>query len=243
MIIIDQLISMPALYSVLIISFVVSLFINIVYKFMTDQKRLKEIREEIKLHQKRMKELRDDPKKLMEVQKDAMKIQMEMFTQTMRSTFITIIPLLLLFAWMNAHFAYAPIKPGQDFTTTMLFKEDTSGSPEIIVPEGIKITGSAVVDINDNHEAVWNLKGEEGEYLLQYKFEALSFDKEVLITQNSDYKAPVKNINQNDVEQISISHDKNILLNIRNFKIGWLGTYIIFSLIFSMVLRKIMGLY
>lgn len=233
---------MPALYSVLIISFAVSLLINIVYKFMTDQKRLKEIREEIKVYQERMKQLRDDPKKLVEVQRDAMKLQMEMFTQTMRSTFITIIPLILMFAWMNAHFAYAPIMPNQEFTTTMLFKEKAAGSAELIVPEGIQITGNAVVDVEDD-EAVWDLKGEEGEYLLQYKYNDLTFDKEVLITQNSNYKTPIKNINQNDVEQISVSHEKNILLNIFGFKIGWLGTYIIFSLIFSLVLRRLMGLY
>lgn len=243
MIITDQLVSIPALYSVLIISFVVSLLINIVYKFATDQKRLKEIREEIKVYQKRMKELRDDPKKMMEVQRDAMKIQMEMFTQTMKSTFITIIPLILIFAWMNTHFAYAPIKPNQEFTTAMIFKEGAAGSAEIMVPAGIEITGNAVVDINENNEAVWNLKGEEGEYLLQYKFEDLAFDKELLITEDSNYKDPIKNINQNDVEEISINHEKNILLKIFNFKIGWLGTYIIFSLVFSMVLRKVMGLY
>lgn len=242
MMIIDQLLSIPTLYSVLIISFFISLLINIVYKFTTNQKRLKEIREETKIYQKRMRELKDDPKKMMDVQKDAMKLQMEMFTQTMKSTFITIIPLILIFAWMNSHFAYAPIKPNQEFTTSMFFKEGATGSAELVAPEGIQITGNAVVDIKDD-KAVWNLKGEEGEYLLQYKFEDLSFDKEVLISQNSNYKNPIKNINQNDVEQISVEHNKNILLNIFGFKIGWLGTYIIFSLIFSIVLRKIMGLY
>lgn len=242
MIIIDQLVSMPALYAVIIISFFVSLLINIAYKFMTNQKRLKEIREETKSHQERMKELKDNPKKMMEVQKDAMKLQMEMFTQTMKPTLITMLPLIFIFAWMNAHFAYAPLMPGQEFTTTMHFKEDATGSAELIVPSGVELTGNSVVDISEN-QASWTLKGQEGDYLLQYKFDEYTFDKEILITQDSEYRAPLDKIDEDSVEQISISQEKNILLDVFGFKIGWLGTYIIFSLVFSIVLRRLMGLY
>lgn len=242
MIIIDQLLSMPALYSVLIISFVLSLLINISYKLMTDQKRLKEIRKKLNDYQKSMKQLRNDPKKVMEVQKETMSLQMEMFTQTMKPTLITIIPIIFIFAWMSTHFAYAPIKPYQEFTTTMLFKENTAGLAELVVPEGIRIDGNAVVEINSD-EASWKLSGEKGEYLLQYKFKNQTYEKDVLIAQETNYKDPVKSINEDDVKQISIKQEKNILLEIFGFKIGWLGTYIIFSLIFSIVLRKVMRLY
>ena len=243
MIILDQLISIPALYSVIIISFFVALLINIIYKFMTDQKRLKEIHNETKKYQESMKKLKDDPKKMMDVQKDAMKLQMEMFTQTMKPTIVTMLPILFVFAWMSTHFAYAPIMPGQEFTTTMLFKEVADGSAEILVPEGIRITGNAVVDINNNKNASWHLRGEKGEYLLQYRYNNQTYDREVLITQESSFKEPVKNINEDNVNKIIVEHDKNILLDVFGFKIGWLGTYIIFSLIFSMGLRKLMRLY
>ncbi len=50
---------------------------------------------------------------------------------------------------MNANFAYDPLLPGQDFTTSIIFEEDVEGVIELSVPEGVIINGGAKKEIKD----------------------------------------------------------------------------------------------
>ena len=58
--------------AVIIISLILTLMINIFYKFFTDQELMKSLKAELKELQKEMKTLKEDPEKFMKVQKKAM---------------------------------------------------------------------------------------------------------------------------------------------------------------------------
>jgi len=64
-----------------------------------------------------------------------------------------------------------------------------------------------------------------------------------LITDDYGYKDPVKKFKNNVVKSIKVGYEKIIVLNLFGWKLGWLGSYIIFSIILSMSLRKLMGLH
>ncbi|MBW2976681.1 DUF106 domain-containing protein [Candidatus Woesearchaeota archaeon] len=236
------LLNLPTLWAIVLLSFLISLIVTLLYKYTTDQNLMKQLKGEMKEFQKEIKELRKDPEKAMQVQKKAMQTNMKYMTHSMRSTLYTFIPIIIIFSWMNAHLAYEPILPGQDFTTTALFEENTQGTIELSVPEGITINGDAKKDIDDSM-VKWILRGEEGEYLLEYLFDGAKYSKEVLITEKNMYKEPVKKIKGSSIKSIEIAHNPKKLLNLVWWKPGWLGTYIIFSIIFSMVIRKIIKVY
>jgi uncharacterized membrane protein (DUF106 family) len=46
-----------------------------------------------------------------------------------------------------------------------------------------------------------------------------------------------------DVKSIRINNDSLKVLNIFGWRLGWLGTYIILSILFSIGLRKVMKVY
>jgi len=78
---------------------------------------------------------------------------------------------------MNANFAFDPILPGQDFTTTVTFGDYSVNGIETIelsVPLGIIIDGRANKEIKDR-EVKWVLNGDEGEYLLEYIVDGKKF--------------------------------------------------------------------
>ena len=87
------------------------------------------------------------------------------------------------------------------------------------------------------------MNGKEGEYLLEYVIDGKKYYKEVLITEKNRYKEPVKMVNDGIVKSIQIEHKEKKLINLFGWKIGWLGTYIIFSIIFSMLVRKVIKVY
>ena len=191
---------------------------------------MKELKNEMKELQKETKELKSQPAKMMEVQKRAMQTNMKYMSHSMRSTLFTFIPIILIFGWMNSHLAYNPIMPQQEFTTTLSLYDGVRGNIELIVPEGITISGESNKTIESN-EVKWVLKGEEGEYLLEYKIDGKSYTRDLLITKDQSYAAPIKIVKDKTVMQISIDNEKLKVLNLFGWKLGWLGTYIILSII------------
>jgi uncharacterized membrane protein (DUF106 family) len=235
------LLKLPILWAIIIVSLVLALLMTLIYKWMTDQHLMKILKEDIKKFQAQIKEFKHDPKKVMEIQKRAMETNMKYMMHSMKPTLITFIPMIIIFGWMHAHLAYAPIIPSQEFVTTFMVEEGITGSVILNAPE-LEILSNSSQEIAEG-KASWKVKGKSGEYLLEYLFMGQTFTKDLLITNQQEYKEPVKTIKESGVQAIEIEHEKIIPLRIFGWKIGWLGTYIIFSVIFSMSLRKLLKLH
>ena len=238
----NPLLNLPTLWVLIILSFLISLIITLITKYATDQNLMKSLKEEIKQLQAEMKELKKEPEKAMQVQKQVMQTNMKYMKQSFKSMFYTFIPIIIIFSWMNTNLAYDPILPGQEFTTSVVFGDDAKGVIELSVPHGIIIDGAAKKEVKDC-VVKWILSGKEGEYLLEYIFEGKKYSKEVLITRENKYIEPVKVIKKDIIKSIEIGNAPKKLLNLFGWKIGWLGTYIIFSIMFSLVIRKIIKVY
>ena len=95
--------------SILVISFLVTVFITIVRYFMTDRERMKEIKDRQKELRKEMKEVRDNPEKMMELNKKMMEDLPEQMRHSFKPMIITLIPILLIFGWLRATYALTSI--------------------------------------------------------------------------------------------------------------------------------------
>jgi len=240
----SPLLKMAPVLSILIMALVLSFLITIIYRVMTNQEEMKSMKEELKRHQKEMKELRNDPKKMMEAQKKAMGINSKYMMKSMKPTLVTFIPIILIFGWMNSHIAYEPVIPSAEFTSTVVFKEGSSGDISIIVPESIELLDDSVKDVESS--VSWRMQGDAGEYLIQYEYQDRTYDKELLISPDREYKVPVKRVKDSNIRSIAIDHEKVRpfgSISILGWRPGWIGAYIIFSLIFSMSLRKLMKIH
>jgi len=231
------------LFMILIVSLIVSLVITFVYKWMTDQDLMKTLKGDVKSMQKEMKQLKDNPEKMMKMQKKAMEKNMKYMMHSLKPTLVTFIPLILIFGWLNAHMAFDPINPNEPFTTTIWMDEDIYGDVTLsAVPNGLSIQGNATQEIV-KERATWILKGDAGEYSMDYEYKGRHYDMDVLITDEQLYGEPIKKVKDDIVVKTEIGYEKIIVMNLFGWKLGWLGTYIIFSLIFSLGLRKILKIH
>ena len=235
------LLKLPAFLAIIILSLMISLIIIIITKYTTDQTLMKKMKDEIKEYQKQAKELKNNPSKAMEIQKKSMEVNMKYMTHSLKPTIITFIPIILIFGWMSSTFAYESIKPQQEFSVTAFFQKNTYGEVKLIAPEEIKLIDSQNKKIQDD-KATWNLKGTEGEYILEFVYGEEKHPKSVLITNSEKYIEPSKKYN-GAVKLIQIDYIPKKILNLFGWKLGWLGTYIIFSIIFTMALRKLLKVY
>ena len=85
----------------LLIVLVITIITTVVQKYATDQKALKEIRDETKELQKQMKEAKNDQSKLMELQKKQFAMMPKQMKLSMRSIIYTGIPFILFFRWFQ----------------------------------------------------------------------------------------------------------------------------------------------
>lgn len=235
------LFKLSVLWATILLSFVVSLIIIIITKYTTDQALMKRLKDDIKEYQRQIKESKSEPAKAMELQKKAMQLNMQYMMHSLRPTLITFIPIILIFGWMSTNFAYESIKPNQQFSVTVFFEKNTNGEAQLIVPEEVTLVDDKAKKI-ENDRATWALKGKEGEHIMEFVYNGERQQKSILITNNDRYIEPVKKTN-GVIKSIQIDYKPKKILNLFGWNLGWLGTYIIFSIVFTMGLRKVMKVY
>ena len=230
---------------ILILSLILSVIVVLVYKYFTDQVEMKRLKEQQKEYQQKFKELKDKPEEMMKLQKEAMGKNFEYMKHSLKATLITMLPIILVFGWMNAHLAFEPIYPGETFSIIAQFKEGVTGEAELIVDEGTELVSPAQQPINSG--VTWSLKSTvEGEHIVTVKAAGVEQSKKVLITKELISEPAISFYQHSDLEQIKINYNK--LRPLGGFEFfgwqpGWLGLYIFFSIIFSIGLRKVMNVY
>lgn len=238
------LISANPFWGIIGIALAISFLITLIYKLVTDQDKMRGLKEKQKDFQARMKSLRDKPDEMMKVQKEAMSVNMEYMKQSFKPTLITMIPILLIFGWLAAHLTYEPIYPDERFSISAEVSAGVDGQVELIVDEDVEVLSDRVKD--STGELVWNLKASGGEHFIGVKTANDEQTKKILITDSLEYEDPVSSFENSEVASITINYKELKPLgdfSIFGWRPGWLGWYIIFSIIFSIGIRKLMKVY
>jgi len=256
--ILSPLLRLNPLLGIAIISFILTLLITLIHKFATNQEIMKGLKKDMKAHQDEMKNHKNNPKKVMEIQKKVMEKNMEFMKHSFKPMIYTFIPIIIIFGWLNANMAYYPIMPDQEFDVMLTFDMEGLGrniSLVSVIPEDqLELVNGAKQSVEKNKtktflgekwvgRANWKLKGPEGTYTLVYSFDddMRAYEKDLIITRERKYAAPEKRINdESSLESIKIGNEPIRPLNLFGWKVGWLGAYIIFSIIFSMTIRKVL---
>ena len=239
------LLLLPAWSAVIIVSVLTTVLITFMYKWMTNQKEMKHMKAQMKHHQKEMKECKNNVNKMMEINKKVMSINMNYMKQSLKPTIVTFIPIIIIFAWLNATLAYDPIMPGQEFTTTMDFQKGIFGEAHLTTTDSITILNNATAKINqETRKAIWTLKAEkEGKTSIEYEYEGKTYIKEVIITKEQKYLPVLTIVNDGYVKQIKVDNSPLVIFHVFGFGFTWLWTYILLSLILGLGLRKIFSIY
>jgi uncharacterized membrane protein (DUF106 family) len=246
--------------AILIISFILSLITSLAIKFLTNQTMMKSIRNEMKDLQSQMKTAKSNPKKLTKINSRLLEINMSYMSESWKPSLYTLLPMLIIFGWLGSHMGYYPLQPNQEFKVTAYFEDYAGGSIKLVPDENITVTDSiekAVV----SKEMTWNVFGKEGYHTLNFEYKNKTFKKEVIISNERVY-APVEQSyktgflffsSANDAGLSKVTLPNREIMPFQNVPglnmvpvintLNWFWTYVIFSIAFSLVLRKVLDLY
>jgi uncharacterized membrane protein (DUF106 family) len=105
----DLMLANPKL-SIIILGLLVTLVMTLITKKVTDQNRMRELKEIQKKCQIKLKDAKGDVKKQAEIQKEIMQCSMELMKHSFKPTLITMIPVLILIWWVRS--IYSAVFPG-----------------------------------------------------------------------------------------------------------------------------------
>ncbi len=242
-------------WTIAIIAVVYSLYATFVYKYLTNQSRLKEIKDRQKDLQKDLRSIsKDKPDEMMKIHKELMSLNKDYMFQASfkpRVMIATMIPALIIFTWMAGALAYEPIHAGEMYSVVGTFAPGVSGNALIVADEGTTVLGNASVPIvagEDGGLARWNLNSTTlGTHHLTVSVNGQNQTKEVLVTDTFGYSDAIELYSKSDIKSISIEYDKLHPLHESvhpfGWYPGWLAIYVILSLILSISLRKFLNVY
>ena len=104
----ELMISSPTI-SIAVFSILVTLISTLAHKCLTNQEHLKTLKKRQKEIQKELRGCKD-PSLMKELNSEMMKLTGVMFKSSMKPMFVTIIPFLILFAWLRG--IYVPVLGG-----------------------------------------------------------------------------------------------------------------------------------
>src|SRR3989344_1878865 len=89
------------LFGIIFISFLLTLVVSLLYKYTTDQKAMKDLKDELKGLQNKMKEHKADPGKVMDIQKEAMQKNLKYMKHTFTPMLLSFLPMIIIFGWLK----------------------------------------------------------------------------------------------------------------------------------------------
>ena len=95
--------------SVVLVSVLITLVMTLVAKYLTNQDRMRELKNVQKTCQIKLKENKDNVKKLAEIQKQMLECNMEMMKHSMKPLLFAFIPLILLIGWLKGVYSTTEI--------------------------------------------------------------------------------------------------------------------------------------
>ena len=95
-------INLGAPWSIIIISFIITLIMSLVTKYLTDQTEMKHLKEELQHLQKEIKSNQDNPSKAQEIQKRLIDTNMKYMKQSFKPMLYTFLPIIIFFGWLKS---------------------------------------------------------------------------------------------------------------------------------------------
>ena len=104
----EEFVKSQPLLSIIVFSFIITLVLTLIYKWFTNQNRIKELKEEQKRLQSKIKDEKDN-EEMMKLQEDLLKKSAELMKITMKPMFITILLIWPTFIFLKNLYSTAGV--------------------------------------------------------------------------------------------------------------------------------------
>lgn len=226
--------TLPQWLGILSLSAVITALMTLAYVALTDQKEMRRLKAELKVLQKDVRASAADPKKSAKIQKKLLTLNGEIMKKSLRPTLYTLIPVLFVFGWMAANFAFDPVLPGDE----VRFVVETQ-DPARLTLSGVDVLGNATRETVESQVAYTLVAPERSVNITVTNEDGQFITRELLLNQTEGLISEARH--EDSFVSSEIEYPKSQPFGDFEFfgyNPGWLFTYILFSLVLNVALRK-----
>lgn len=155
----------------------------IIFKYLSNQNKIKEVKKQIKIHFLEIRLYKDDFREILKAQKEILKNNFWYTVYSFGAAIPIIILVLITISQINLRYGYTPIRPGQNFDVKVVYAQDADRRPEpqLKLPEGLEAVTPAM-SLGGEGEVSWQFQATRaGRYEVGFKVCDQEYTKEIVI--------------------------------------------------------------
>ena len=229
-------------YFVFFMAFLVSLISTLVYISLTPQSKIKRLKQEVEELNKELKLHVGNSDISHKIHSEITQKEMQIMPYVILPNILTVVPMFFIFFWMGSLLSFVPIVPNESFIVDLYLTNNTNSScltPKLTIPNGMNLLSV------ENNTVLYQymMSGKKGNYTLLWSVNNKNYQKNLSIGDKISQVIPMNIIQDNTVNAISIEYKETKPFWFWDIKIGWLVGYIILSMCFTIILRKLFDVY
>ena len=208
--------SFHPLFALIWLSLLTGIFMLIIYKYTSNQRGIRRIKDKIKAHLMEIRYYKDDLRIILRAQRKILRHNLTYMKYSLKPLAVMIIPIVMLLAQMNLWFGYMPLKEGD----SVLVKVKLAGQmgepfPDISLdlPQGLKSEGPPFKDTFER-EFDWRIKVEKrGNYRLRFSSSSGAVEKELIAASSKLARISPRLFSPNIIQEFLYPGEKPLVKN------------------------------
>lgn len=235
--ILQPLILLNPIIGLVFVCVIIAVFQTLVTKYSTDQIVVKHVRAEIKKLQKQLSEHKSQPDKLMEIQTKMMELNGQILKQQIKPMFISMIPMLLVVGWIFTHLTHMPLELNEPVEISVHVKDVT----EVMLATNasqVTIVSNTTQKVVDGVASFTIQANSYGTYPLTFRAGEATTNVTVIFD-DFKYSRPDAVLKDKPFTKLQVGLKPRKILSFGSFYINGFWAYILFSIVFSLIFRKV----
>lgn len=171
------------------ISLFTAIFMLLIFRLTSNQKVVRQAKNDIKAHLLEMRLYGHDLKVQLKAQAAVLKANLRYMAANLKPLLVMVIPLVFILAQLNLRFDKKPIQPGETVIIKLKFFNNVDLSKkklELVLPEGLNQTSPPVM-IKDEYEVNWQVRAlKKGDFTILINVNGEQVGKSVTV--NDDHR-------------------------------------------------------
>lgn len=243
----------------LLLGVATGLVLLLIFRLLSDQTRIKRLKDAIKAHILEMWLFRNDPRILLSAQGRILLLNGRYLGLMVRPMLVLIVPLVLVLLALEGWFGYRPLRPGE---TALVEAEVAKGSDRFLRAAALEAGPGLKVEteplrIAPSREVDWRIRATQaGAHTLRLRLNGQQVDKAVTVSQHFVPVAPVRQrasfwgglLTPGEAPfprtipatQVAVRYPERVM-RLWGWKIHWLVSFFVISVTSGLILKGFVG--
>ncbi len=249
---------LPPVIGLSAVSLATGIVLLMTFRYFSDQKGLRVVKDKIKAHLLGIRLFKDDPALMVAEQGHLFSATFTYMRYALTPFAVMLIPFIILVLQLNFYFGYQPLRPGGSAIVSLKWRPLIPWNEMAVpihVPEGLAVETPAL-RIAGNREVDWRLRAKhEGRFELIFQIAGQAIQKEVLVTDRLERVTPTRRqasrlemvlprgeapLPHNGlVEAIEVRY-RPLSFGVFGWRLHWAVLFLVFSLASAYTLRHVL---